>query len=89
MTDSQQQEFKACMYCQHHFSNGIGDFCTLHRAAIKNYVRGTIEAYPMLCSYARAEDCCGVDAKDYVHRGTEKKPSAWHKFKQFVLELLC
>ena len=86
MTDSTKGLVRACMYCEHHFSNEIGDFCKLHCIATKNYVRGVIIETPMLCSYARSDDYdyCGPDAKDYVHRGPEKKPGVWYHIKNFI-----
>ena len=86
MTDSTQGEIKACMFCEHHFSDGVCDFCKLHRVATKNYVRGVVIETPMLCSYARSDnyDHCGPEAKDYVHRGPETKPSIWYHIKNFI-----
>jgi hypothetical protein len=86
MTDSIQGLVKACMFCEHHFSNGVGDFCKFHRVATKNYVRGVVIETPMLCCYARSDnyDHCGPEAKDYVHRGPETKPGIWYHIKNFI-----
>ncbi len=82
---SEAEELKACVNCEHHFHALYADFCDLHRYETVSYTRGEVASNAYICEFAREdEDLCGPDAKDYVHRGPEPKPSSWATFKSIV-----
>ena len=79
------QSVKPCNQCEHHVSYGGNyHFCTFHTIADTNVVTGEVIHDNILCRYAREEEYCGMEARNYVHRGPEPPMSFLSVVKDFL-----
>ena len=81
---SELQSVKPCNQCGHHYSIGDYDYCNLHTLTHINVVSGEVIHGSILCSSARKEEYCGMEARDYVHRGPEPPMSFLSVVKDFL-----
>jgi hypothetical protein len=80
---SELQSVKPCNQCEHHYSIGSYNYCTFHTIADTNVVTGEVFDEAILCRYAREEEYCGLEARNYVHRGPEPPISFLSHVKTF------